>query len=93
MDLLVSEKIVTTSGVYVAEVGLATHGCTFDFGSLLPKRLKESSKRSCSLLLARPTGPADDATYVGSSVPDVSFAEDNTIIQEIITQSSSEEER
>ena len=59
------------SGARAAEVGLVADNCASDFASLLPNRLKESSRSSWSLLLAFPTGP-DGITYVGStSVPDV----------------------
>lgn len=67
---LVSERIASVSA------GRATDtlgGCcgSLILTSLLPKRLKESSRSSWSLRLARPTGP-DDIWYTPSmSVSDV----------------------
>lgn len=47
-------------------------GCgSLSLVSLLPKRLKESSRSSCSLLLARPTGPVGRLYTPSTSVSDV----------------------
>lgn len=70
---LVSESIVSVSAVCAT----AFDGCdvcncgSLILASLLPKRLKESSRSSWSLFLARPTGP-DGKLYTPSiSVSDV----------------------
>lgn len=69
---LVSESIASVSAARATEVdGCGGHCDSLILTSLLPKRLKESSSNSWSLLLARPTGP-DGRRYIPStSVSDV----------------------
>lgn len=68
---LVSEDIASVSVVHATEIGCGDRCGSLILTSLLPKRLKESSSNSWSLLLARPTGPDGRRYTPSTSVSDV----------------------